>query len=306
MSEVLIGDHSIETHPITISDKEKIDNLYHFYGHGDSAHAFQSLYLWKDEMELSLSLEKEAYLVKCHWKGEDTWFFPCGSDDAKKKSIEMLLSNGCKRLCYMTEEDVRYLEDHFRGVFVTREAPEDSEYLYNRREMMEMAGKAFSKIRNSYRRLEREHKVDLEIITEASLPFVERIIREWQQNRNPKEGLRDDKVTKLMLSDWGRLELEGVILYLDDQPWAVAAGYPLNEESFDCCLLKARKNLLGVTDHLRVGLARLFGEGMTHINIEEDLGIEGLRLMKRKFRPCGMIGMFTGERQSYEQNKPGR
>ena len=37
----------------------------------------------------------------------------------------------------------------------------------------------------------------------------------------------------------------------------------------------------------------------------KNLGIEGLRLMKRKFRPCGMIGMFTGERQSYEQNKPG-
>ncbi len=33
------------------------------------------------------------------------------------------------------------------------------------------------------------------------------------------------------------------------------------------------------------------------VNREEDMGIEGLRIMKHQMKPCGMISMYTGKRK---------
>ena len=117
----------IQGREITLADQEKVNRLYHTYGHGDSAHAFPSLFLWKKDMGLSILMREEAYTVRCAWKGKNRWFFPCGSKAGKKACIEELMRGGCRGLIYMDEEDAGFLEEHFPGAFHIHEAPEDSE-----------------------------------------------------------------------------------------------------------------------------------------------------------------------------------
>ncbi len=281
--------------PIELADREAMERLYFRFGRGDSAHAFPSLYLWQKEMGLEWLKDEGFYTVRCRWKGGNAWFFPVGDEDGKEACVRALAENAPCRLCYMTEEDVRFLERRFPGVFAVRETPEDSEYLYDREQMETMPGKAFEKIRNRYRRLEKEHAISAQPLTPDLLKAAGEVAAQWSRNTDTGEGILDDSVTARILKDWTALNLRGVLLRVDGEPWAVAAGYELFKGDFDCCLLKARENLPGISDHVRVRLAESLAGEMTRLNLEEDLGVEGLRQMKERLRPCGMIRMYMGE-----------
>ena len=285
------------TRPILLTDRTRIDDLYAKYGHGDSAHAFPSLYLWQRDMGLALALRESVYTVRCHWKGEGAWFFPVGSDAEKAACIEALLENGLQSFCYVTEADAEFLEQRFPGAFRISEVPGDSEYLYDRREMFEMPGKRFEKIRNLYRRLEREHTITAQVITKSTLGAAQSVEAAWQPRSDTRRTFQEHGAIECMLQDCMTLGMRGVLLMLDATPWAVAAGYPLTDTVFDCCLMKARKNLPGVTEHVRAALAQSLPENIKTVNLEEDLGLEGLRCTKTRFRPIGSVRMFKGDRR---------
>ena len=244
---------------IELADRPGIDHLYLLYGHGDSAHAFPSLYLWQDEMGLSLMAKREVYTARIRWKGENVWISPVGTETGKSRCIEELLESGLKSLCYLGEEDTVFLERSFPGVFEIRETPEDSEYIYDCRQMIEMPGKACEKIRNRYRRLEKEHRVTWRLLTPGTQAEAAEVTRQWTRSTDTGEGIEDTLAMERMWKKWQALEMQGVILSLDDVPWAVAAGYPLGNGDFDCFLLKAKENRPGVTDHLRAALAQMAG-----------------------------------------------
>lgn len=283
--------------PVALADRARIEELYRGYGHGDSAHAFASLYLWHADMGLSALVADGVYTVLCRWRGENAWFFPVGADEAKAACLHKLLAAGCDRLCYMTEADAAFLERVLPGAFDVRPADGDSEYLYDRREMIDMPGRRFMKIRNLCRKLEREHAITAEPIREATLPLVRHVAEEWHPRSAGEEGIRDVGFMTCLFDGWSALGLQGVMLRLDGEPWAVAAGYPLGETDFDCCLMKARENLSGVAEQLRMALACSLDDRTLRVNFEEDLNLEGLRRMKSRFRPCGKIQMFLGERR---------
>ena len=281
--------------PIALTDGDTVGQLYARFGRGDSAHAFPSLYLWQEEMGLRLLTGEGFYTVSCRWKGPDAWFFPVGDDGAKEACIRALKERGPCRLCYMTEEDARFLESRFPGAFTLRETPEDSEYVYDREQMAAMPGKAFEKIRNRFRRLEKDHTLTARPLTTELLDMAAEIAAQWNRHTDTGEGILDTRATARILKEWTALNLRGVLLFLDGVPWAVAAGYGLSDGLFDCCLMKARENLPGVADHLRVRLAESLEGEFTRLNLEEDLGVEGLRQMKERLRPCDMIRMYSGE-----------
>ena len=76
-------------HSIDFATRPLMEKLYHQYGHGSSAMHFSSLYVWRNEMQLSVYLQPDLFAVKAGWRGQNYWFFPCGKEQAKK---EFLLS----------------------------------------------------------------------------------------------------------------------------------------------------------------------------------------------------------------------
>ena len=278
------------TRPLTLGDRDAIETLYQTYGRGDSAHAFPSLFLWQEDMGLSLYLTGNLYALWSEWKG--MWFFPCGSDGAKADFLRRLPPG--TGVCYLTEADRAFLDRTLPGTFTLAEAPGDSEYLYDRQEMIDLPGRRFAKLRNLYRRLEREHDLSIVPLTGETLPTVAAIAADWKGESTREGGVSGDRATALLLDHWTGLGASGVLLTLDGEPWAAAAGFPLGKDDFDCCFQKAKVNIPGVTEYLRAGLARLAPEEIRRFNYEEDLGLEGLRLMKTRLRPCAMITMYTG------------
>ncbi len=102
---------------ITWEQEEKVQRLRKKYNHETASHAFQSLYLWAPAMGLSIELEEDFFAVKAEKRGVNTWFFPCGSQEAKKAFLERHIGEENFTVCYAREGKCSLCHGAFSGIF---------------------------------------------------------------------------------------------------------------------------------------------------------------------------------------------
>lgn len=264
------------------------------FHHTAASHAFASLYIWQEDMGLSIHLEDELFVVKCRWRGENAWFFPCGEERLVRHAVKELLVEKDLLLCYLREEDAVFLEREFPGRFQVMEKKSDHEYLYDRAEQASLKGGRFVRLRNDIHRVERLHTLSWEPLCSENAGDALIISRAWQRQSDNSEGLADLAASERLLLEWDALDVRGVVASVDGEPYAVVAGYPLTSNCFDFSLSKGKSPLSGLSVYTRHALTCSLPEVYTQINAEEDLGIDGLRTMKRLMRPVGQIKQYEG------------
>ena len=84
----------MNTAEITLDLKDIITDIYKRYGNNDSAHSFESIYIWRQELGLTLVHSDNFYCVQETSKGTCSWFFPVGSIDSKVEFIKNQLTHG--------------------------------------------------------------------------------------------------------------------------------------------------------------------------------------------------------------------
>lgn len=102
---------------IDLCHKYKIENIRKKYGHKLSSHAFSSLYLWQEKMQLKIYLEDEIFCIKFNKAGENDYYFPCGSQDEKIKFITSLKDNKFVIFHNLRKEDILFLNEFYPGQF---------------------------------------------------------------------------------------------------------------------------------------------------------------------------------------------
>lgn len=275
----------LETRSITLDEKPRIHALRQKYGHALSSHAFASLYLWRKEMGLSILLRPEMFTVRCAWKGPNAWFFPCGSNQETAAFLEKGRERPGFRLCYMRKQDAAWLEKNFPGQWALRRTPEADEYLYDVAGHLALAGGGYANMRTQVHKVEREYRPAIRMLGEDTLADALEILRRWKRSRRWPEGcgLQDDQVDEEALLLRRQLDITGIVLYLDEKPTAVAAGFPLTPGVFDVAVAKSASTAQGVSYYVKREMFRL--SGCTTVNLEEDLGMPGLRRMKQGMNP---------------------
>ena len=285
----------MNTAEITLDLKETISDIYKRFGNNDSAHSFESMYIWRQEMGLSFVYSDDFYSVQEASKGPYSWFFPVGSVDSKVEFIKEQLNKGNLHFYYMTSADASFLEQHFPGQFTMHEAPESSEYIMSRDIMINLPGSSFSKDRGHINKMLRDHSFETRSIKEVPKSVIYDISAEWDASKHIFENLPDKAANISVIEHLDVLDIEGIVLYMDGSPCAVCGGFKMNDNTVDCVIQKTSQKLQGLTYYLRQEYARSLPPEIQFLNWEEDLGIEGLRRAKQLMQPVNMINMYTGE-----------
>lgn len=274
-----------ETQKITLEHRQAVEELRQKYGHELSSHAFASLYLWRDQMGLSLLLEPELFAVRCIWQGPGAWFFPCGDEAAREAFIKKGLAEPDFSLCYLRNCDAAWLEAKFPGRWKVSRTPDADEYIYDREGHRQLAGGKYSNMRTQVHKVEREYKPAAAVLGEENMGDALAVLRQWSHGARRFEdcGISDDQVDKEALLQHRELGITGVILYLDGTPTAVTAGFALTENIFDVMVAKSISTAQGVSYYAKRELFCI--SPCPFINMEEDLGIQGLRKMKNGMNP---------------------
>lgn len=288
-----------------LSMEAQVERIRKTYGHKAASHAFASLYIWKKEMDLSMYLGEHIFTLKIGLRGEHAWFYPCGEPGQIKKLIaEILKEDKEATFYYMREADKDFLEQEFPGRFLIRECENDSEYLYDRWQQQELKGKKFSGQRNHINRIRADYKLSAEKLNKNNLQEALEVNRFWVKRSLDESGLKDEQAGSLLLKSIESLGAFGILVRVNDRPYAIAVGYPLWEDTFDIALVKQVECLTGLSVYTRNQLIQLLPEQYKWINAEEDLGVEGLRTMKKQMKPIGLIKMYQGTcNKDYERRQ---
>lgn len=285
---------SIQTQEITLSLKDTIEAIRLQCNHETASHAFASLYIWRKDMDLSMYLEDRLFAVRCGIRGKNTWFFPCGDEQAVRLFIERVMQEEDLTLCYMREEDAEFLFREFPHQFQIDQCSADDEYLYDRVEQERLKGRKFSSLRNHINRAKAEHDLYVEALSDKNAADALAIYHAWKSKSGRLGALEDITASEELLRQWKALDVQGVIVRADGAPLAVVAGYPIGEKVFDISLAKQTSRISGLSVYAKHALISALSAQYTLINAEEDLGIAGLRTMKHQMRPIGQIKMFKG------------
>ena len=199
------------------------------------------------------------------------------------------------RFYYARAEEAALLEAWFPGKFDIRRSPEDDEYIYDRREQLELKGKPFRHQRNDLHRAQENHALGVSPITPENGALCRQVLAGWkaQYHSRGKNGLMDVAAGETLLQNIRELGLTGVLVTEGTAPVAVAAGYPLTDSVFDLCVCQQITPAPEISTFARHALLQSLGEEVREVNGEEDLGIEGLRNLKEGLRPSRKIEMYA-------------
>ena len=109
------------------------------------------------------------------------------------------------------------------------------------------------------------------------------------ENRNT---IIDKYLIKNMIDHYFTTNICGIYISIDDVFNAVIAGYPVNDDTFDACLYKYNVAYEYQYYFAIHQLAKFLPDNYSTINLEDDMGEEGLRQLKQRMKPNRMNIMY--------------
>lgn len=284
-------------------DEDWINSCIAVSGTMASDASFANIYLLRNKYSTKISRYKDFIIRKYSGKGARCGYtFPLGKGDVAKAlaEIEKDAKECGERLqfAFVTEEQKEVLENAMPARFCYSSDAGDSDYIYLRSELASLSGKAFHKKKNHFSKFVRTYP-DYKYyeIGACNIYDAQKVADAWYYEHLQDEDasqLAEYKAIKEALDNFEELGLIGGIIYVNDSPCAMTIASKINENTVDVHFEKA------VDEYALNGgyaaINKLFSEkldGVTWLNREEDIGIEGLRKAKLSYRPKIMLKKYS-------------
>ena len=284
-------------------DEDWINRCIAVSGTMASDASFANIYLLRNKYSTKISRYKDFIIRKYSGKGARCGYtFPLGKGDVAKAlaEIEKDAKECGERLqfAFVTEEQKEVLENVMPARFCYSSDAGDSDYIYLRSELASLSGKAFHKKKNHFSKFVRTYPDDKYYeIGACNIYDAQKVADAWYYEHLQDEDasqLAEYKAIKEALENFEELGLIGGIIYVNDSPCAMTIASKINENTVDVHFEKA------VGEYALNGgyaaINKLFSEkldGVTWLNREEDIGIEGLRKAKLSYRPKIMLKKYS-------------
>ena len=288
----------IEFQSLDPAIKPEYDRLLHCAGERGCEYSFVNLYMWGRQKAAFLG---DHLVFFSQFNRKSVYLFPVGTDD-KKPVLEAIMEDARQRgipcrITGLTPSDCDLLEGLFPGKFRFHPDRDSFDYVYDINDLADLAGRKFQRKRNHLNRFLSAHPDHrLVPITGENLPVVETLAARWYEMRlaaDPTGDFHMEKAAlKKALAHMDELGLEGLILYVGQEPVAMTLGSRLNETTFDIHFEKALDIADGAYAAINNGFAKHLREKypeLLWLNREDDLGLEGLRKAKLSYNPHHMM-----------------
>lgn len=278
----LINHHNIY---MTSDQKFFIDSINQKTGNKTSSFSSTSIFIWEDEWKLSVLEGENSYTVFRNDCIESYYFFPQGEESEVISFIKNHLSDENLVFKYLSEKDVLLLEKYFPDQFEIQRDLNSDEYLYSVKDHIALEGKAFANCRNKLRNFSKEHTLRIEEIDPGNFDQAVLVLKDWAKAH---ENLHLTSYNKL-LSNAKYLNADMYLIYMDEKPFSVQCGYSLGNGVFDLCIAQENQNIPGGGYAAKNLLIKTLKDKYDFVNMEEDLGLSGLRIAKSQMAPSSKI-----------------
>jgi hypothetical protein len=252
---------------------------------GISEFTFANIYLFRNSHHYRVSrLSDELLLIAGADGGKPFFMLPFGLPD--EPLLRQLFTDFETMKCVSSSQaevlaqlGCRILEDR-----------DNFDYLYLRKDLVELSGRKFHKKRNQIKAFVDSYAYEGRPLLEEYMPDALQVLDTWLQGRDDPG---DYAAAKEALEKAEELQLCGGVYYVDNRP----AAYTLGEElmlgrSFAIHFEKAVGEYKGLWQFVNQVFASILPDIYVTINREQDLGYEGLRHAKLSYKPIDFVKKY--------------
>lgn len=198
----------------------------------------------------------------------------------------------------LNQQAIDFLQRTFPGEFEFSEPlTERYDYICLRESIIALEGKDMRPKRQHLYQFPRFYpNHEYRTLGPSMFPECLQLLQRWSDNAEAIGHLQgaDSKVMEResisqVFDNWERFGAIGGALYVDGKIVAFTYGVPINGNTFDLCVEKADIAYKGVYTVVRHEFMQQIPEQYIYINLEEDMGLPGLRRAKSSYHPAYQI-----------------
>lgn len=273
---------------------------------GSCQHSFVTMFTLQEKYGDEICIaDGFLYTLRSHLC-DDTfrvYLAPLGDGDreaAFRNVIEDAHRHGKKvKFFTLTPSAVEFLQTHFPEQFDYEEDRNLAEYMYPTAVMSELSGGALVKRRREAHKFWSTYgeRATVKPITREDHDEIIAFEVQWlEQNMEHHDTFsleREAKSIRQQLAHFDELHLSGVVMRVDGVVRGFGYGTPLSDVFYDALIEKADKDLLFAYRVMRMESVKQCAMAQTYVNMEEDLGIEGLRSLKLLYQPEYLLNKYV-------------
>lgn len=278
--------------PLELSHKPLFDQAFVNQPPQISEFTFTNLYAWRQAYKTSVSLLNGLIVVRSDKEDIPAFFVPLGKEDIKKAIMRILIET--KGVFIRVPEAAAEL---LKGEISIKIEPDrdNSDYLYKIADLSSFSGKKFDGKRNLIKKFQSRHQYEYISLDESNAGECLKFEEAWcsLKNCDRVEGLDNERrAINEMIANFSAFGLFGAAIKVENKICAVAIAQKLNPQALVMHILKADPNMPGLYQVILNEFLRAQAGSFEFVNLEQDLGIEGLRKSKLSYHPFKMVDKF--------------
>lgn len=290
-----------------LEDKAAVNEVLLPLGRNDSALGFANLYSLTEKYGTQICLEDGTLFVRQLERvpGAVAYYPPLGTQDIARdvrKLMDEAHAEGHEPcLVGLSSEERERLAADLPGAFEFSSDRNFADYLYLTDTIAAYEGPGLAKKRRETNKFFQLYgrEASFEPIVLDGMDELRAYQQRWfetSRRRGTDEHPLELEHRKILLDmdHFRELDLEGILLRIGDTVEGYAYGSVLPGGAFDVMVLKGNLDYRFVWRALLRELARFCVGKATYLNLEEDLGLPGLRENKMSYQPCALMEKFQG------------
>ena len=296
---------NLDFSPISLEQSILVRKYMSDYGAGSCQHSFVSMYsLFEKYGDAVCESGQFLYILRSHLCDGDyrVYLAPMGNGD-RKKAFSNLLDDAHNfhakaKFITLTETDKNFIEQEFPDQFIISEERDLAEYIYQTEHMATFAGGNLAKRRKEVHQFWKTYgdRASLKPIEPKDFPEILEFEGLWLEENcesHDMESLKQEARTiQKQLEHFEELQLSGIVMRIDGKVHGYGYGTRLSPEYYDALIEKGDRNVRHAYKVLRQESVKQCAMECTYVNLEEDLGIEGLRNLKNAYQPEFLIKKY--------------
>ena len=288
--------------PVDLADYDKIFPYTSAYGEGSCQHSPVSMFSQAEKYGDSVCIQDGfLYTLRSHLCDEAyrVYLSPLGEGNLHA-AFGFVLADAKGRgkkakFVSLTERTADELERAFPGRFHLVEDPDLAEYMYLTRIMSTFSGHALKKRReevHAFWRMYTERAAvsgigpeDIEDI----LSYEQKWLAANKETHDMHALKREERMIRLQMTHFDKLHLSGIALRIDGEIAGFGYGTRLSDQCYDAIVEKGDRQVPHIYKVLRQESVKRCAMDCEYVNMEEDVGVPGLRSLKRAYQPAYLL-----------------
>ena len=289
--------------PITLEDKPIFDKHYEKSPPTISDNLFTTLISWKEYANFCYTILDKNLLIMSEIENKIYLRPPSGK--INKNVFDQVIKLAKKQetaysLSLIDKQTKGWMESNYKGIeLIPRRDYFD--YVYLSKDLAELVGSEYSKIRNRLNKFKRNFSYTVEEINKENMSEVREFLKRWCLWRDCESDpiLENEKKAILYSArHFFDLGLSGIAMKVHDNIEAISVYEKMNSDTVVVHYEKGSPDYDGIYKAINQEVAKIVQKNFKYINRESDMGVPGLRKAKMSYRPHHIVEVFALNKDS--------